>query len=187
MIAGVQPDSEKPVRGPVRRAGHAELGDGATVTWTVSEGTKGRRWREVAVRGGAVVHSLLLETFPDGRFAHLELSTAAGLLTLHPEGDGSLHGNAVSAEGVVHVVGLPWPDGSVVLVEGSRISSAAAAGIDAHHAVVVGLNLSVDERPVESPDFGPGVDRDGLPVIEGGASWPLELEDGGRDQDRRLS
>ena len=57
------------------------------------------------------------------RFAHLELSTAAGLLTLHPERDGTLHGNAVTAAGMRHVVGLPWPADSLLVVHGSPISA----------------------------------------------------------------
>ena len=61
----------------------------------MSEGRKGRRWREVVARGPDVVHALLLETDPDGRFSHLELARADGLWTFHPEGDGTLHGNHV--------------------------------------------------------------------------------------------
>ena len=93
----------------LRRAGRGRVADGTDVTWSVAEGRRGRRWREVRTREEGIVARLLLETDPDGRFAHLELSTAAGLLTLHPEGDGTLHGNAVTADGVEHVVGVPWP------------------------------------------------------------------------------
>src|SRR5689334_12470317 len=85
-----------------RRAGHVRVGGGASITWSVAEGHRGRRWREVVRVGGGrpgIRHSLLLETDPDGRFNHLELSTEGGLLTLHPEGDGTLHGNAVVDHG----------------------------------------------------------------------------------------
>ena len=95
----------------VRRAGAGRAVDGTDVVWSVAEGRKGRRWREVRSRDGVVVSSLLLESFTDRRFAHLELSTAAGLLTLHPESDGTLHGNAVLTDGVDHIVGLAWPSG----------------------------------------------------------------------------
>jgi hypothetical protein len=98
------------------------------VTWTVAEGRRGRRWRE-AVRkrdDAGIRHSLLLEMGPDGRFAHLELSTADGLLTLHPEGDGTLHGNRVTSHGVEHVRGIAWDPGAIVLVDGSPVSRFAA-------------------------------------------------------------
>jgi hypothetical protein len=62
----------------VRRAGTGRFVDGSDVVWSVAEGQKGRRWREVRSRDGIVLSSLLLETFPDRGFAHLELSTAAG-------------------------------------------------------------------------------------------------------------
>ncbi|HEX5450769.1 MAG TPA: hypothetical protein VFW86_00130, partial [Candidatus Limnocylindrales bacterium] len=57
---------------PLRRAGRGRLADGSVVTWTLAEGTKGRRWREVVVRDGAMSHALLLEASLDRRFAHLE-------------------------------------------------------------------------------------------------------------------
>jgi len=169
----VEPDTD---RRPVRRAGHARLASGATVTWSVAEGAKGRRWRELVARDGTVVHSLLLETFPDGRFAHLELSTAAGLLTLHPEGDGTLHGNAVTEHGVRHVRGLPWSDRAVLLVEGSVLAWAAAAGLAtrANSAVVVAPDLSLHERAVAPVDLRATLDADGLPILDDGRTWPLE-------------
>ena len=169
----------------VRRAGAGRF-DGTDVAWSVAEGGKGRRWREMRSRDGAVVSSLLLETFPDRRFAHLELSTAAGLLTLHPEGDGTLHGNAITADGVRHVVGLPWPDGSLLVVHGSPIALAAAAWLAGagvgefpgeRPVVTVGPDLEVQPASV-SVDALPrqAIDADGLPVLEGGRSWPLEIE-----------
>ena len=85
----------------LRQAGHGRAPDGSIVTWSVAEGRRGRRWREVVRAGEGIRSSLLLELDPDGRFSHLELSTAAGLLTLHPEPDGTLHGNAVTAEGII--------------------------------------------------------------------------------------
>ena len=81
---------------PTRAAGWGRgPEDGTLVTWTVAEGRKGRRWREVVARGADVVHALLLETDPNGRFSHLELARADGLWTFHPEVDGTLHGNHV--------------------------------------------------------------------------------------------
>jgi hypothetical protein len=152
------------------------------VTWSVAEGAKGRRWREVVVEAGSIIHSLLLETFPDGRFAHLELSTPAGLLTLHPEADGTLHGNAVTDDGVAHVRGLPWSPGAVVLVEGSVAAGTAAAafadpGAATIPAVHVRADLSLSNQPVRPVDLPHGVDAEGLPVLDAGVTWPLE-EDG---------
>ena len=170
----------------VRRAGAGRFGDGTDIVWSASEGSKGRRWREMRSRDGAVVSSLLLETFPDRRFAHLELSTAVGLLTLHPEGDGTLHGNAVTEAGIRHIDGLPWPDGSLLVVDGSPIALAAAAWL-----VGAGGGESFGERPVVTvgPDLDVGrssvavadllrqaIDADGLPMLEDGRSWPLEIE-----------
>jgi hypothetical protein len=162
---------------PLRRAGRGRLRDGSTVVWSVSEGTRGRRWREMRrTADGALITSLLLETHPDGRFAHIELSTAAGLLTLHPEADGTLHGNVVTVLGIRHVIGLAWAPQSVVLVEGSVIASAAAirtlAG-DAADGVRITLDLEVVaiHEPVSLE-----VDADGLPLLDDAASWPLEAE-----------
>jgi hypothetical protein len=162
---------------PLRRAGRGRLRDGSTVVWSVSEGTRGRRWREMRrTAEGVLITSLLLETHPDGRFAHIELSTAAGLLTLHPEADGTLHGNVVTVLGIRHVIGLAWAPQSVVLVEGSVIASAAAirtlAG-DAADGVRITLDLEVVaiHEPVSLE-----VDADGLPLLDDAASWPLEAE-----------
>lgn len=152
-------------------------------------------------------HSLLLETDPDGRFSHLELSTAAGLLTLHPEGDGTLHGNAVvdhgeadldDATGVEHVRGLVWPRDGIALVEGSLICELAAihalgSTMDpstsrSQATVWIPLTLWLDVRPVrvERIDqhqwrIGGGeplaVDERRLPVTARGTTWPLEESD----------
>ena len=176
--------------GPVRRAGHGRFVDGTDVIWSVAEGQKGRRWREVRSRNGVVVSSLLLETFPDGRFAHLELSTEAGLLTLHPEGDGTLHGNAVVSSGVRHVVGFPWPDGSVIALEGSAVAIAAAAwyvreskpplAADGRRpAAMIDASLQLHAAALPADALaGDRIDADGLPVLADGATWPIEIEAG---------
>jgi hypothetical protein len=162
---------------PLRRAGRGRLPDGSTVIWSVSQGSRGRRWREIRrTADGVLITSLLLETNPDGRFAHIELSTAAGLLTLHPEADGTLHGNVVTTLGIRHVVGLPWTPGSVVLVEGSVLASAAAMRTlvgNAADGVRITLELDV---VVTREAVSLEVDEDGLPVLDDGAAWPLEAE-----------
>jgi len=182
----------------LRRAGHVRSAEGSGTTWSVAEGRRGRRWREL-VRVGqgrpGLRHSLLLETDAEGRFAHLELSTDAGLLTLHPEGDGTLHGNALEASGVRHLVGLPWDDDGVVDIEGSPVAAAAgvlrltgelATGESAPRSVLRvtgGLLITTGPGTVERVEAdawrvsgGPvyRVDADGLPVLQDGEGWPLE-------------
>ena len=180
----------------LRRAGRGTLADGSGVVWSVAEGTRGRRWREIRrSRSGTLVTSLLLEVGTDGRFLHTELATAAGLLTLHPEADGTLHGNVITAAGIRHVAGLAWTPRSVVLVEGSAVCVAAAAhglrrdvaaaGSAAVDAVTISADLAVAAIPltVHRPDqsrwqFGSdmvvAVDDLGLPSLADAESWPLE-------------
>lgn len=182
----------------LRRAGRGLDRAGFEIVWSVAEGRRGRRWRETRSLDGRLVSSLLLETDPDGRFAHAELGTGRGLLTLHPEGDGTLHGNTVSADGVAHVAGLAWPPAAILLVEGSPIAAAAAArsvgeGIGAGEAGAwpagtadLALTVRVADVPVErlarsrwrlGNDDPIDVDDDGLPRLADSSAWPLE-EDG---------
>jgi hypothetical protein len=159
--------------GWLRVAGTGRTSDGATVTWSVAEGRRGRRWREAIAHDGAVVHSLLFELDPDGRFAHLELTTPAGLLTLHPEGDGTLHGNAVTAEGVTHIRGLPWDPDDVVLIERSVVCEVVARESPVRRwliRIASDLSLARDRIAISSPP----IDLRGLPVLEDSHQWPLE-------------
>ncbi len=170
-------------RARLRRAGRGTAPDGAVVTWSVAEGRRGRRWREAVVVDGSIRSSLLLEVHPDGRFAHLELSTAAGLLTLHPESDGTLHGNAIGADGIRHVVAIPWQPDDLLLVAGSPVSRAAAPRrVDAPRTgvaigIVVGLDLTLGRRAIGRTERGAAVDADGLPALADGVVWPLEVGD----------
>ncbi len=182
----------------VRRAGRGPDTTGALVVWSVAEGRRGRRWREVrSVAGSGVVSSLLLETDPAGRFSHAELGTEAGLLTLHPEEDGTLHGNVVTAGGVEHVVGLPWGPDAVLLIEGSTVAS-AAVGHGLRHAISAGTSesrpavfvdvalavragdVSIERTGEDTWRLGSAgdiaVDDDGLPLLAGARIWPLEAE-----------
>lgn len=190
----------------LRRAGRGTDASGAEIVWTVSEGRRGRRWREVRSGPHGVISSLLLETDATGRFSHAEISTAAGLLTLHPEADGTLHGNVVGERGIEHVEGLPWRADGVVLLEGSTIAMVAAiAPMVAHgarprttpdsdsgpasplRALRIDLRLGHRLADVLVARGGGGrwlvgetdevrLDDDGLPVQADGASWPLEVE-----------
>jgi hypothetical protein len=182
--------------GPTRVAGWGRGADGTVVTWTVAEGGKGRRWREVVARGVDVVHALLLETDPNGRFRHLELACADSLWTFHPEPDGTLHGNHVAATGGVrHIAGRPFAPDDALIVEGSPISLAAIAWGHAAGAlvrpvagVVIGADGTLTERPeirierLSATRWQVGersqieIDEAGLPVLDGGETWPLEVD-----------
>ena len=183
---------------PTRVAGWGRLADGSHVTWTVAEGRRGRRWREVVAGGTTAGQAVLLETAPDGRFDHLELARPDGLWTFHPEGDGTLHGNHVgeAEPGVRHVAGWPFGPGDVLLVEGSLVSAAAIAW--AHRdrrapgestavaGVVIGQDgslaanaaIAIDRLDERHWTVGQGspiaIDNDGLPVVEGGGRAPLD-------------
>jgi hypothetical protein len=182
---------------PTRVAGSGELADGSIVTWTVAEGRRGRRWREVIVNGRATAHALLFETDPAGRFSHLELARDDGLWTFHPEMDGTLHGNHVRADGPVrHVKGWPFAAGDALLIEGSPIAAAAlawgragtvAAGSSIEVAGVIirsdGRLEHVERTTLQRLDathwrVGQGtpieVDAEGLPVLSNGRRHPLE-------------
>ena len=179
----------------LRYGGRGQGADGAAVLWSVAEGSRGRRWREVRNAGQAVASSLLLETDPAGHFAHLELSTPSGLLTLHPEADGTLHGHAIVSDGVEHVAGLAWDADGVALLEGSTVCRLAAVAVMAdavavgvskgHLAVVIPPTLWLEVKPIRIERLAPTtwqfgteepfvVDSRGLPVLRGGEIWPLE-------------
>lgn len=181
----------------LRFGGRGQGADGAAVVWSVAEGGRGRRWREVRNAGHAVASSLLLEIDPAGRFAHLELSTPSGLLTLHPEDDGTLHGHAIVSDGVEHVAGLAWDADGMAMLEGSTVCRAAAvAGLvdvvavgasRAQLAAVIPPTLWLEVKPIriERIDattwrFGAeepfAVDGHGLPLLRGGEIWPLERD-----------
>ena len=182
---------------PTRVAGSGELADGSIVTWTVAEGRRGRRWREVIARDGSTVHALLFETDAARRFSHLELARTDGLWTFHPEPDGSLHGNQVSADGPIrHVQGWPFAMGDALLIEGSPIAAAALAWGHAREVAIGGsIKLSGvvvrsdgELERIERTDLarldetrwrvGEGmfveVDELGLPILAGGRRQPLE-------------
>ena len=179
----------------LRRAGRGRDHDDGWVIWSVAEGGRGRRWREVRYWDMSVRSSLLLETDPDGRFSHMELSTSSGLLTLHPEGDGTMHGNVVAPDGMEHVRGEAWDPDGIVLLEGSVMTSVAAAALlagrqgtwtaAAHPAVWIPLTLWLEFKPVRVERIeGSGwrfgraervdLDATGLPVLVDGVTWPLE-------------
>lgn len=159
----------------LRRAGRIDGGGGETVLWSVAEGRRGRRWRSLRRDAvGTVVADLLIEVDHSGRWTRLELATAAGILTLHPERDErSVHGNVVTEGGVVPLA-LPWSPDHWLLLPDEPVA-AAALGSDAENPIS-GPGLVVEARlePVEvEAAAAPRRPPDGLP----GASWPLEVDD----------
>jgi hypothetical protein len=168
-----QPEGEPRHAGtPLRRAGQRPLPGNGDVLWSVAEGRRGRRWR--ALRrdaSGAIVSDLLLELDPAGRWSRLELATSGGILTLHPEPDGSaVHGNVVTPSGV-RPLALAWSADHRLLVEDDPVATVALdAGKDdavAGPGIIIGTDLSVTATDAIEP---PAARPDSLP----GPSWPLE-------------
>jgi len=185
----------------LRRAGAARLADGALLVWSVAEGTRGRRWRAMSTAGGIITHGLLLEVDLGGRPARLELTTPAGLLTLHPGPDGSsLHGNVVSSGGMRHLA-LAWSGEHGLSVDGRPVADAVTAHRLADRVrvgetravavVAITPDLTLREETVQFERRGdatwriirPGgeqaltIDARGIPATLADAmEWPLELD-----------
>ena len=158
--------------GWLRRAGRLDLGGGETVLWSVAEGRRGRRWRSVRRDAhGGLLSDLLLELDPDRRWTRLELATASGILTLHPDPDGrAVHGNAVTERGVLPLA-FGWSPRHRLVVEGEPIAAVALGGSSSDASGDPGLVVSADlsltaEETIVVPAWSP----DRLP----GPSWPLE-------------
>ena len=136
----------------LRRAGVQTLPGGRHLTWSVAEGIRGRRWRG-AVTGadGELAEVLAVETGPSGALTRLEMTTAAGLLTLHPAGSPvRLHGNIVRAGGVEPVSHL------LVLAELDLPLQRRDGNFDTHNIaqhVVDVLRFGIPHLP------GPGLGR----------------------------
>lgn len=186
---------------PVRRAGRATTIGGETLTWTEAEGTRGTRWRESLARDGNLVRSLLLEVSGVDRPTRLEITTAAGLLTLHPEPDESgLHGNVVRSDGVDHLA-FAWSPEHELLVLGSPASATITLRRLAGRIVVgatrtfevLQIDDALDPRPARwiveriarhawhlrdadgQEERRLTVDDEGRPLLTGALSWPLEV------------
>jgi hypothetical protein len=188
--------------GLVRRAGSGRLADGRRLTWTVADGSRGRRWRAITTAGDRLLHGLLVEVAADGSLSKFEVAAPAGLLTLHPDSDGTmLLGNVVRADGVEHIA-LAWSPEHVLMVGASPVTAAvAAANLATRLGVGEGVSVPAVEvadtlriRPATwraartgerrwrllAADAGPWValelDDEGVPTgLEDAGSWPLEL------------
>ncbi len=111
----------------MRRAGRRRLAADATLIWSLAEGRRGRRWRTVVAAGDTILQALLLELDRDGRPTRLELATAAGMLTLHPEADGSaIHGNVVGQAGVSPLA-FAWSPATELEIARAPLGAAVAA------------------------------------------------------------
>jgi hypothetical protein len=183
-----------------RRGGRATTIGGELLIWSEAEGTRGTRWREGLQRDGVLVRSLLLEVSAAGRPTRLEMTTAAGLLTLHPEPDESeLHGNVVGPDGITHLA-FPWSGDHELLILGSP-ASATITLRRLTQAIVVGATRTLevlrigdelDPRPARwgveriarrawhlreiggSDERRLTVDDEGRPLLTDAVSWPLE-------------
>ena len=159
----------------LRRAGSGRLPDGALVLWSVAEGARGRRWRWTVSIGEAVRHAGLIELDREGRFARLELETAAGMLTLHPDDDReTAHGNVVRHDGV-QPIRVAWSDGASVVIEGDPFGTAVAGRRGRGPSVALDLTVrpAGDERPREADEALP-LDERGVPRLVDAREWPLE-------------
>ena len=165
------------------------LPDGAQLTWSLAEGGRGRRWRASRVRDGRLEGTLLLEIDGAGRPARLELGTADGLLTLHPDrGERELHGNVVTPNGIRHLR-FDWSPAHELVVDGFPVvpdgcGFGAVAIRETRPAVIVDGRLSCDagtirlaaDEPRRAEGRGVSADRrDGAPAgLDDAEEWPLE-------------
>ncbi len=189
----------------VRLAGHGLDRLGRLVTWSIADGERGRRWREATAMDGAtedrpeaLAHAVTIETGHAGQWLRLEVAAATGLLSLHPERDGSIQGNVVSDVGVRHVaLGVMEP--ALVDVRDSLVAETAlcralerlvAAG-EGRTVSVVRVSATLEVSTTELQVFRRDArgweltDADGIrtaamgdrgaPVAaDAGAKWPLE-------------
>jgi hypothetical protein len=121
--------------------------------------------------GEAVRHSGLIEVEPSGAFARLELSSAVGILTLHPDPDRrSIHGNVVTTEGV-RPLAFDWnPRGGLEIADDPFATAILAAG-EGSGTLVVRRRFGV------VAGSGSGrlpLDQRGVPRLADGREWPLE-------------
>ncbi|HEX8026260.1 MAG TPA: hypothetical protein VF484_08645 [Candidatus Limnocylindrales bacterium] len=181
-----------------RVAAHERDSRNRDVVWTAADGRNGRRWREMAVDAAGKSRSLLLETDSQGAWQRLEIGSADGLLTLHPEGDGSVHGNVASRTGVRHLalgklkpprVDMPgslvveaalcWNLSRQMRLGETRVVQVASV---VEPVTVALAEITVERRTTATWELRDGdrrrlveLDESGLPVAHVGAEhWPLE-------------
>ena len=158
--------------GLLRRAGAGTLPDGSLVTWSVAEGTRGRRWRWTIAAAEGLRHAGLVELDAEGRFGRLELETVDGMLTLHPDADRrAAHGNLVRPGGV-DPVEIAWSDDDALAIADDPFGSAVAGWRGRGWVVGSDLRLRRDDggatRALE-------IDGRGIPRLGDAREWPLEV------------
>jgi hypothetical protein len=195
----------------VRQAGHGVDRLGRAVTWTIADGERGRRWREVTAGAAgeatespagepaaSLAHAVTIETGHAGQWVRLEVAAPAGLLSLHPDRDGSINGNVVSETGVRHialgVVEPPLVDVRDSLVAETALCRALERLVAAGEGITVSvvrvspsLDVAVGELQVMRQDGrtweltdDAGIrtismgDRGAPVTADAGAKWPLE-------------
>ena len=178
-----------PRSGYLRQAGALILADGARLTWTCADGSRGRRWRGVATLDGAITHTSLIEVDPAGRPSRLELTTPAGLLTLHPSRDGrELHGNVVATSGEpVRGLRFDWGPEHELDVVGRPLQ--LAVGLHRRRGLAVGPTPIVIDVVEIEPDLTVRPARrsvehlgEGIWLVRGtpdAPDWRIELQSDG--------
>jgi hypothetical protein len=161
--------------GWLRRAGLGRLADRGVVLWSVAEGARGRRWRWIISDGERVRHVGLVELDPTGGFGRLELATASGMLTLHPDADRqSIDGNVATPDGVRPLVARLEPAASLAIADdpfGSAILDGRPATEASGPRLLVRPRLGV---LVEGDAPRLSVDPRGVPILEEAREWALE-------------
>lgn len=165
----------------LRLAGRGHLPDSTDLLWSVAEGRRGRRWRSTTLAQGAIVLDLLLELDHDGSFTRLELTSPAGMLTLHPGAGGTrVLGNVVAGDGV-RPIDLPWQASDGLRVAASPLAEVLLRPRETtpgglRWIIEVDHALGVQRRP-HVPGQAPsaGLDERGVPVLEDAEEWPLEV------------
>ncbi len=160
------------MRAWLRVAGRGRLADGGIVVWSAAEGARGRRWRWTIDDIGVVRHAGLLELDTEGRFLRLELAGSAGLLTLHPEPDGSIHGNVVNDDGV-RSIALAGAGGRWIRIDGDAFGSALLPRHGAGEGIVVLPGFSVVSARATAAGRLPDLDVRGVPQLGEATEWPL--------------
>lgn len=157
----------------LRRAGRGRLRSGEEVLWSLAEGGRGRRWRWTIGSASSLRSAALAEIDASGRFGRLELTTAAGMLTIHPDPDGrSIHGNVVHAGGVRPIADA-WSDAMGIGLEEDPFGTAILDGGAGSGSLVVSSGLAIAPRGTE---VVPALDLDdrGVPILVRATEWPLE-------------
>ena len=162
----------------LRVAGRGRLADGGLVIWSVAEGVRGRRWRWTIDDIGIVRHASVLELGADGTFLRLELAGPAGLLTLHPESDGSIHGNVVN-DGGVRAIALNGVARLGLRIVGDAFGSALLGRRGAGEGIVVGLGFNVAIAAPAGAERVLDLDVRGVPQLDEATEWRLEAEEPG--------